>query len=266
MASQSQVDLCNISLLSIGARAQVSSVNPSDGSTAADACSKLFTYVFESLARAAHWNCLRAQTTLTLLAAARGTPENPLGTLSPQPPSPWLYSYALPSNSLAIRYLQPSFPATSQAGIPLTSVQNNSGTYLANGGQVPYAVAYSTDVTGNPIGVILTNLSQAQAVYTIDQSNPIIWDSLFTSAFVAALGAYLVPALALHTGLMQLSIKTADTAIAQARAADGNESVVSQNREASWIAARQGESGYWSGAGGLFANYSSMPWPSYAGE
>jgi len=108
----SQVDLCNRALLSIGARAQISSISPSDGSTEADACAVLYTPVFESLGRAAKWNCLRQQKTLTLIQAAVGTPENPsggdgLGSFAigssaigpyPVPAIPWLYGYQQPTD------------------------------------------------------------------------------------------------------------------------------------------------------------------------
>lgn len=262
MSSQNVVGICNLSLLSIGARAQISSLT--EGSAQADACSTLYQFVFENLARTARWNCLRNQATLSLLEAAQGTPENPLGTSLPLPPNPWLYSYALPSDSLAMRFIVPSFPSATAGQIPLTGVANNAGACLPNGGQIPYQVAYSTDSSNNPIEVILTNQTQAQAVYTVNQSNPVIWDSLFTQAMVASLAAYLVPALSLNAPLMQMSIRQAESVIAMARAADGNESVVTQNREASWITARQGESGYWWGSGGgLFGDYGgNMCWPS----
>lgn len=265
MASQNPLSVCNLALLSIGSRSQISSVNPSDGSTAGDVCTTLYQFVFENLARTANWNCLRNQATLTLLAAAQGTPENPSGTTMPLPPQPWLYQYALPSNCLRMRFVQPTFTLNgANVGVPLTTVGNAAGVCITNGGQIPFAVAYATDTFNNPLQVILTNVSQAQAVYTVNQSNPAIWDSLFTAGYVASLAAYLAPALSLNGPLMQACMQTAERMIAQARAADGDESVVSQNREASWITARGGESGYYDGCGGLFGDYENMNWPSFA--
>ena len=261
--TQNQLGVVNLSLLAIGARAQVSSINPSDGSTAGDACSQLYQFVFEALARTARWNCLRKQATLSLLTANQGTPENPLGTTLPvTTQQPWLYAYALPPDCLAMRFIVPTFP--SAGNNPISPALVAAASNLPNGGQIPYQVAYSTDSGGNPIQVILTNQTQAQAVYTVNTSNPAIWDSQFTAAYVAAMGVYLVPALAGNIPLGQMAMKTANDLIAQARTADGNESVVSQNRNADWITARRGDTGSaWNGSGGLYADYSSMPWPSY---
>ena len=257
----SQTDLCNRSLLSIGARAQVSSIAPSDGSNEADACAVLFTPTFEALARSAHWNCLRKQATLSVIAAAAGTPENPLGTALPLPPTPWNYAYALPSDCLFMRSIVPSLPA-SGAGVSMTSYSNAAETWLpGGGGQIPFAVAYATDQSNSPIQVILTNQCQAQAIYTVNQPNPIIWDSQFQAAMVSSLAAYLVPALSLNLALMQAAIKNSEMIISQARASDGNEGPHVQDHTPDWFRARGGESRYYGAAGWSGMNYGAMVWP-----
>lgn len=260
----STVSIGNRSLLSIGARAQIS--NLSEGSTESNAIAVLFNPTYEALARSAPWNCFRAQVTLTLLAAASGTPENPNGTTLPLPPTPWLYSYLYPSNCLAMRFIVPSLPATG-TGIPVTSATQAAPIYIPGGGQIPYAVAYSQDSSGNPLTVILTNQSQAQAVYTVNQPDPSTWDSQFQAAMVASLGAYLAPALSLDMPLMQMSIKTAETIIAQARRSDGNEGVTVVDHVPDFIRARSagaGCYGYGYGLdGGTFGAWGNMCWPSY---
>lgn len=261
-----QLDIANRALLSVGARAQVSSINPSDGSDEANAISILWTPTFEALARTAHWNVLRNQVTLSLVAAAQGTPENPSGTVYPLPPTPWLYAYMLPSNCLDMQFIVPSLPAN-QGGAPsATTINNAAGTWIPTGGQIPFVVSYAPDNNGSPITVILTNQSQAQAVYTVNQPNPATWDSLFQAAMVASLGAFLVPALSLSMPLMQLSIKTAEAAIAQARVADGNEGVTVMDHDPDWMRARAGAQGFGLGPYG-FTNYGgycyNMTWPSW---
>lgn len=256
--SASVVSLSNRALLSVGARANISDLQ--EDSTESDAINTLFVPTFEALARSAPWNCLRKQISLTLLAAAIGTPENPEGTTLPLPPVPWLYQYALPSDCLQVRFLVPSIPVNAVnvlPGIP-------APTYIPGGGQIPFAVAYATDTAGNPLTVILTNQTQAQCVYTVDQSDPTIWDSLFQTAFVASLAAYLVPALSLDLPLMDRVIKQADAAISIARTRDGNEGVTSQNRNASWMTARmQGGLCYSQAGYGPWLNncYQDMAWP-----
>jgi hypothetical protein len=263
MSSQTALSVCNLALLSVGARAQVSSISPSDGSTAGDACTTYYSFVYESLARAAYWNCLRKQAFLSLLAAAQGTPENPNG-VAPFPPQPWLYSYLLPPDCLKARCILPNALAGSVTGVPLTPVNNTASTLYGGYGQVPFAIAYDTDSSGNPITIVLTNQTQAQLIYTVNQPNPSVWDSQFTSAMVASLASYLVPALSLNMPLMQGQIKIAEMIIAQARSADANEGFNTQNREAEWILARNGSGGQ--SYGQYYTNvgmYNDMAWPAY---
>lgn len=261
-SSDSVISVANQALLSIGSRSTISALN--EGSTEAKAVSVLFKPTYEMLARSAPWNCFRQQATLTLLAAAEGTPENPDGDTLPLPPSPWLYQYALPSNCLQVRFLLCSLPSSSTTGIPATSVNNAAATMIPGQGQIPYAVAYATDTANNPINVILTNQTQAQCVFTVNQPNPVIWDSLFRQAFVSSLAAFLVPALSLNLQLMNASIKTADAIIHQARVRDGNEGVTSMNRQADWIVARAAGTTVWGAqtAPWLSGDYIGMAWPA----
>ncbi len=258
MASQSQITCCNLALLSIGARAQVSSINPSDGSTAADACSTLFTFVFQQLARTAKWGCLKKQATLTLIQAAQGTPENPSGTTLPLPQQPWLYGYLYPSDCLLMREVFPPV-TTSGSAVNQTSLANSVTPCIPGQFQIPYATGYATDSGGNALEIILTDQESAVANYTVDQQNPASWDSLFTSAYVASLGAYLVPALSLNPPLMQMQIGIAEKMIGLARGMDGNENPTIQNTIPDWISARMGATGYAGGRG--YAGYGSMAWP-----
>ena len=261
MASQNQVSCVNLSLLSIGARAQVSSIQPSDGSTAADAAATLFTFVFQNLARTARWGCLKKQVTLTLIQAAQGTPENPSGTTLPLPQQPWQYAYLYPPDCLMMREILPPL-ITSGSAVNQTSLSNSISPQVPGQYQIPYATGYSTDSSGNALEIVLTNQESAVANYTVDQENPASWDSLFTAAFVASLATYLVPALSLNAPLMAQQIKRAEGMISLARGQDGNETPTMQNTVPDWINARQGATGslpYISGNG--YPAYGNMPWP-----
>ncbi len=249
MATGSTVSICNRALLAIGSQSQISNLN--EGSTQADACSTLFTPTFESLARAAYWNCLRQQGVLSLLAAAAGTPENVSGATLPLPPVPWLYSYQLPSNSLQARFLVPSLPSPATGSVPISPAMMGGVTYLPTQ-QIPFRVAYSVDSNNNPLQVVLTNLSQAQLVYTVNQPNPQIWDSSFQAAMVASLAAFLVPALAMDSSLANRQVALAERLILQARIRDGDEGTTSQDHIPDWIQARNagsiiGNGGYYNG-------------------
>ena len=258
-SSQSQVSCCNLSLLSIGARASVSSIFPSDGSTQADACATLFSFVFQQLARTARWGCLNKQVTLTLIQAAQGTPENPTGTTLPLPQQPWLYAYLYPSDCLLMRQVFP--PVTSTASTPnQTSLNNNVAPVINTDYQIRYATGYSTDTSGNPLEVILTNQENAVANYIVDQQDPASWDALFTSAFVASLGAFLVPALSLNPPLMQQQIQVAERMIALARAQDSNENTITQDHSPDWLRVRTGATGVLMGGIG-YNGYGAINWP-----
>lgn len=257
MAAQSQISLCNLSLLSIGARTQISAL--SDGSTAGDACTTLYSFVFQNLARSARWHCINKQIALTLIQAAQGTPENSNGTVLPLPAQPWLYGYLLPPDSLMVRELFPPVN-TSGSAINQTSLSNSVTPLIPGTYQIPYALGYTVDTNNNPLEVILTDQENAVANYTVDQENPQLWDSLFTSAFVASLAAYLVPALSLNPGLMQMQIAVADKMINLARAQDGNESPSSQSNIPDWIRTRQGATGV-SIPGYNAYGYINMSWP-----
>lgn len=250
------IDMSNRSLAQAGARESI--ISFTEGSVSSLNCNLLFQPTFEQLGRAAHWNCLRNQGTLTLLKAAQGTPENQTGNVLPIPPQPWLYEYLLPNDCLAVRFLLPTF--LPQAGsVPIFPTASSLAPTLLPRQEIPFVV--STDiVSGNRTKVILTNLALAQIVYTLNEPNPDFWDSQFQAAYVASLAAFLIPPLNLNMSLLNMQIKIADQIISEARSADGNEGVVSQNRDASWIVARGcgQEVGYGCG----YQEYGQMAWPS----
>jgi hypothetical protein len=260
MASQNQISVCNLALLSIGTQQQISAL--SDGSTQGNACATLFSFVFQQLARTAKWGCLNKQVDLTLIQAAQGTPENPLGTSLPIPQQPWLYAYLYPSDCLLMRLIQAPALPTAIGGTPQTTINNSVTPWVPGQYQIPYEIGYSQDSFGNPLQIILTNQEQAVGNYTVDQENPQSWDALFTSAFVALLASYLVPALSLDKQLQTTQLQITERIVATARAQDGNESPHSQDHVPDFIRARQGASGFgWRGGLGYngYGNI-ALPW------
>lgn len=260
MSSQSAINVANLALLSLGVQQQISSF--SEGSAQSNACATLFPFVFEQLARTSKWGCLNKQANLTLLQAAQGTPENETGTTLPLPQQPWLYGYALPSDSLFIREILPPIIPTAGSTTPQTTVNNTVTPWVGQTYAIPYEVGYSVDSLGNPIQVVFTDQEQAVSNYTVNQANPSTWDSLFTSAYVASLASYLVPALSLDKGLMQMQIQIADKIIKSAQSADGNENVTVQDHVPDWLRARSGATGYFGSIPGYNAYGNiSMAWP-----
>lgn len=255
MATGTVLSVCNRALLAIGSRVQISDLN--EGSTQANACNLLFQPTFEQLARAAYWNCLRQQKTLTLLAAAPGTPENTDGTALPYPPNPWLYSYTLPSDNLQARFIIPTFPPQGSGQNPPISPAMIGAPCFIPDQSIPFRVAI--DSTDN-IPIVLTNQSQAQLVYTVNQPNPQLWDSMFQGAMVASLAAYLVPALNLNMTLMQIQVKIAENIISQARVRDGDEGTTSQDHIPDFIRARDVGAGPYGSYGSTYGGWQDMCW------
>ena len=228
------ISLSNRALFQAGARETIASFN--EGSVSAQTCDVLFQPTYETLARMAFWNCFRAQCNLTLLKAAQSTPENQAGTF-PYPPQPWLYEYLIPPDCLKVRYLLPTASVTALP-VPIFPVASGVTSTVAPKQMIDFVVSTDKDAQGNRQKVILTNLSQAQVVYTVDEPNPEFWDSQFQSAFVSSLAASLIPPLNLNLGLLNIQMKIANDIIEAARTSDGNEGVNDQTREAEWITAR----------------------------
>jgi hypothetical protein len=251
----SPAQLCNLALSQVGARAQIQSINPSDGTAAGDACNLLYQPTVDAFARSAHWNCLRFATgtlgstfppPLQLLKAATGTPEAIANPALLPPPQPWLYEYALPPDCLKARFLVPLL--TQQTSPPLTT----AGGMMLPGSlpamAVPFAVAVDLDSQGNETQVLLTNLGTgvgsgttsggAQLVYTRRLTNIGLWDSQFTMGAKAALAVWLAPAVNGSVSLANAAMGIAKAMLDAARVSDGNEGPQSQDHEASWITAR----------------------------
>lgn len=253
------VTIVNIALAEIGAQAQVSSVNPSDGSAEGNAASLLYTPKIDDLHRAAHWNFARAQSSLTLLKAAAGTPENPNGTTS-SPPQPWLYSYAYPTDCLKTRYILPALPVQSSS-IPFTTADNTAPISYGNDAAVRFIVASDIDDAGNRVRAIFTNMAAAQLIYTIRITDPNLWDPSFVSCATAYLGAWFVNALARNRALYQDQMQLAMAIVNKARATDGNEGPTTMDHTPDWIRAR-GVSPAYLGAGSYFYGWDTLAWPS----
>lgn len=246
----SPVDICNQALLAIGAQAQISSINPSDGSTEANACSLIYPTQINALHRAAHWNFARAQIALTQLKAFE---INGVVSTNP-PPTPWRYEYAYPSDCLQLRYLFITPLTASQ-----TSTVGVSG--RERGGVQMFVEGRDFDASGNPIKVILTNAPRAQAVYTAEVDEVDLWDPHFYTAAIATMAAWLVNPLSRNRALMNDQFNIAKNIIDQARISDGNEGLTVQDHVPDWMQVR-GRGGGWRDDALFFGGWQGMAFPS----
>jgi hypothetical protein len=232
------VQIINMALAEIGARARVSSINPSDGSAEGDVASLLYQTKIDDLHRAAHWNFAKFQGPLTLLKAAAGTPENPTGLVTLIPPRPWSYSYAYPSNCLKARYILPAMPTYGNGGIPFTTADNYAHPACNPNVAVRFSVGVDTDAGGNDVRAIFTNMSQAELVYTKRMTDPNLWDHSFIQAATSYMGAWFVNALARNAALHKDQMNIAAQVVAKARVSDGNEGPVVMDHTPDWISIR----------------------------
>jgi len=236
------VDIVNRALQAIGAQATIQSIFPPDAlSTEAQAANILYTSRMQALERSAHWNFARFQAPLTLLNSAVKSD----GTANPAPPPvPWLYEYAVPSDCLKIRFLQPYF--NPMAGVPLVPFTTGmTATPLwYNSPAVPFVVGndkISPDgvAPATPTKVILTNHPQAIAVYTADYTQtPDLWDSSFAIAAETYLSMWLVNALARNKDLWADQARLVMEIVGQARVSDGNEGLTTVDHLPDWMRIR----------------------------
>lgn len=238
------VDIGNLALDEIDARASVTSIFPSDGTLSGNVLNRQYVLRFQSVARSAHWNCLRYQAGLSLLKAWPGTPENPNGTQLPSPPRPWIYEYAKPSDSLKERFIIPLLPMPN-INPPLTTAGGVITPPFMPGKVIEYVVATDSDQNGNRVPVILTNMSQAQMVYTADYSmDPDLWDKQFMSAFVTTLASFIASPITGKDQKTAMLSARAKELILGARVSDGNEGPQNSDVVPEWIRIRGRGSGF----------------------
>ncbi len=223
-------------------------------------CSLLYKPTRDSLLRAAHWDCARAEIYLTLLKAASGTleytgPQTVTWNPTYQPPPPWLYSYAYPSDCLLVRSILPvtNNNGVTIGGLPIfpTSAAVSGIPSLYETRRQKFSIGSDVDANGNPNKVILCNQSQAVAVYTRRVVNPDLWESLLEEAMVASLALQLARPLTGNKDIIKEKRDYAMSAILQARARDGNEGTHQENWTPDWIAVRGVAADYATGTVGV---------------
>lgn len=149
----SVADLCNIALSHIGARAQVASISPPDGSAEAGHCARFYPIVRKELLDYRTWSFSKTR-------AALAEVTNPSTT--------WAYAYALPADCIrAMRIL---------------SAVETTGTVPSERDSSPFDIES---------GVLLTNEPEAVLVYRRDVVDTTKYTPLFQSALGMLLAGYL---------------------------------------------------------------------------
>lgn len=170
-----ETDITNRALQLIGTRTTVTSL--AESSNEASQANLVFAAVRDWCLGVTNWNFARQTALLTLLNSRPLPPVVPWnGTVSP----PWLYEYQYPTDGLKIQYV--------------TNSEVNSAITAWVGEPKRFVVAY--DINGAILKqVILTNETNAIAVYTARIIDPTKWPWMFERFMVSALAWTLAPAL-----------------------------------------------------------------------
>lgn len=258
-----------------------------EGTRPAQVILRAYDQSMRQLMRAAHWNWCRKTAELVLLADATGQTANVGSTV----PIPWTYEYAWPIDCLKVRFIPwnyyqtPTVPSGNIAipTVPLTTGFNSAP--LTGQRLIPSRFVIATDPNyppppgqlifdtpgESPIArtVILSNVQNAQCVYTAFNPYPTVWDPLFREAFVAMLAQKIALPLAKDKKFgMQMrkeNIEIAKACIKAARVADGNDGWFSSDIRVDWMATRNigNRDGQWwfsDGPGNYWGGYDSIGW------
>lgn len=263
-----------------------------DGTREAQVCLRAYRQCLMQLLRAANWDFARRTQPMELLADATGNTPN-VGTVVPMP---WTYEYAYPIDCMKVRFVPWNWDGPNP-GVPPGNIAGPQGVPQTTGnaqpplwGRVrPARFVVATDYNYPPqIGqitwetqgvspsgrtVILTNVPNAQVVYTSLMLYPSTWDALFRAAFVAYLASEIVLPLSkdkkFGMALRRDQIALTKEKVLQARAVDGNEGTYSSDIAVDWLNARRsgGFRGWGAGSGlnggwggdGCWGGYDTLP-------
>lgn len=244
-----------------------------DGSDHAQIMLRTYRQCLMQLLRAANWQFARKQAPLQMLADASGNTPN-VGTLVLQG---YQYEYALPTDSMKIRFI-PSNPYNTALPVPAGNISIPTNVPLVGGAntlpyqlmrQRPARFLVATDynyppppgqitwevqgVSPQSRTVIVTDVNQAQAVYTALILYPSVWDPLFRAGFVAYMACQAAIPLWSRKSQLALGMQMRDHQLAivkekvtEARLVDGNETFSSNELRVDWIDTRR-DSGLWAG-------------------
>ena len=250
------VDIANRALAEIGAQAIITDLT--EDSNPAAYCRMNYEPLRQQLLRAAPWAFARKTVELTQLGLITDTPSGSI--------YPFYAKYLYPPDCLKLRYILPplSLPAASSVS-PAPDVSNGplwpAYAWCGPSRAWRFLVSYEASADIPQRRVILSNVPNALAVYTVDVTDPDMFDPLFENALVMLLADKLVIPLSGNVGMKQSFTQLARDAVLQARVQDGNEAITfSDPTPTDWIATRMVDGGVgWQGGnaglGGGWGNW-----------
>ncbi len=169
----SPVDICNIALSHLGARAQVSSITPPDGSVEAGYCARFYPLARREVIEVANWSFVKKRVTLAETTNASDI---------------WMYAYALPSDCIKpLRVLQLRYATEIGLLFPIGTLTSD---YDWRRLDDLFTERGSSDFDVES-GVIYTNEPEAVLLYKRDVTDATKFTPLMTSSVGMVLAGYL---------------------------------------------------------------------------
>jgi hypothetical protein len=170
----SEVDICNIALSHLGDIANVSSIDPPEGSAQAQHAARFYPIARDALLEMHPWSFTTKRIVLPLLS-------NQL--------EQWKYVYQAPSDVLdIIAILAPDAMDDYSQDLPVSYTQVG----IVNTGQGLYTPQpYEVETLQDGTQVIYTNQEEATLRYTAKITDTTLFSPLFTSALTHLLASYL---------------------------------------------------------------------------
>lgn len=206
----SPVDIVNLGLAHIGAEAQVSSIDPPDGSYEAGLAARFYPQVRREVID-------RAGFAFSLKRVALAEVTNPSTV--------WLYAYALPADCInAIRVLSLNYVTAASLLAPLDSVFVLQQNALVIDNLFTERGSSDFEIEGD---VLLTNEPEAVLKYTADVTDTGKYPPLCVTAMGMLMASYLAGPIIKGVDGMKVGVewrRVADRALEQAKASDANAS------------------------------------------
>jgi hypothetical protein len=176
--------VCNLALGLVGQRQFID--NLTENSTEAQVCAVYYESTRNELLQAWHWRFATKRAVLALTTETR---------------TGWGYCYAAPADMLTPRRIWDG--------------QREPGA----GEAIPFGWELNDAASGH---LVLTDMEQAELIYTAEFTNVALWPPLFVKAVAAQLAVYLAGALPVKPELMPTLQRNATLALQTAAAHDAN--------------------------------------------
>lgn len=198
----SEVDICNLALARLGDTANVSSIDPPEGSAQAEHCARFYPIARDSLLEMHAWKFATRRVQLAKLAVA---PDN------------WSFAYAIPNGALKLLAVLPP------------------------GGTDDDAQPYEVEVIDGSSPTILTDQADASLRYIARVTDTTKFSPLFVDALAWLLASYLAgPVIKGDAGaaMARACMQSFLLAFSNARVSDANQRKVRPEHTPAWIAGR----------------------------